>query len=370
LESLAANAPPLIFCARHFLFLCGTRREQKTMPSPAHQQKESTMGQQTASAVDTSAALKAAKKLLKKQDSGSLKLKTLAKNVVEKLGAGNAKTVKKCIVASDKFTVEGKLVSLTSKSNCKRLNEQQLDDDKPSKKSKTDKAEKASPSSSTAMDASKVAEWRKDHKIVLMDTRDDEEGKKATEDLNIKAEYFPDSSFDMVSRENGIAPSLVKQCTQGNGFTSPTPIQAQCWPVLLHSLNGKKRDVVGIAETGSGKTLAFGLPALSAMFLEGTPKRRLPRMLVLSPTRELAMQSYEVLVEFGAVVGLTSLVVYGGVPKHTQTAELRKRTVDCIVATPGRIGDLIDDGSCDLSDVKHLVLDEADRMCDDGFEEM
>jgi len=98
------------------------------------------------------------------------------------------------------------------------------------------------------------------------------------------------------------------------------------------------------------------------MYMEGTSKRRLPRMLVLSPTRELAMQSHEVLVEFGAVVSLKSLVVYGGVPKHTQTAELRKRTVDCIVATPGRIKDLINEGSCDLSQVSHLVLDEADRM--------
>jgi len=84
-------------------------------------------------------------------------------------------------------------------------------------------------------------------------------------------------------------------------------------------------------------------------------------MLVLAPTRELAMQSQAVLSEFGAVVNLTSTVIYGGVPKHTQKDVLR-RGVDCIVGTPGRLKDLINDGSCKLGNVCHLVLDEADRM--------
>ena len=97
--------------------------------------------------------------------------------------------------------------------------------------------------------------------------------------------------------------------------------------------------------------------------------RRKPRMLVLSPTRELAMQSDEVLREFGAVVGLKSLTLYGGVPKHTQIAELKQGQVDCVVATPGRLKDLLQEGSCDLSQVQFLVLDEADRMLDMGFEE-
>jgi ATP-dependent RNA helicase DBP3 len=92
-------------------------------------------------------------------------------------------------------------------------------------------------------------------------------------------------------------------------------------------------------------------------------------MLVLAPTRELAMQSHEVLVEFGAVVQLQSLVVYGGVPKYKQTSELKKGNVDCIVATPGRLKDLIQEGNCQLGHVKYLVLDEADRMLDMGFEE-
>ena len=93
-------------------------------------------------------------------------------------------------------------------------------------------------------------------------------------------------------------------------------------------------------------------------------------MLVLSPTRELAMQSDQVLSEFGTVVGLQSLVVYGGVPKHTQVSALKRGNVDCLVATPGRLQDLLQNsGVCDLSRVRYLVLDEADRMLDTGFEE-
>jgi len=94
-------------------------------------------------------------------------------------------------------------------------------------------------------------------------------------------------------------------------------------------------------------------------------------MLVLSPTRELAMQSDVVIQEFGTVVGLQSLVVYGGVPKHTQVNALRAGNVDCLVATPGRLKDLMQDSrsGCDLSNVQYLVLDEADRMLDSGFEE-
>jgi ATP-dependent RNA helicase DBP3 len=116
--------------------------------------------------------------------------------------------------------------------------------------------------------------------------------------------------------------------------------------------------------------LAFALPALSSLAKESIPhgRRRTPRMLVLAPTRELAMQSAVVIEEFGSLVNLTSLVIYGGVPKPKQKDVLRKG-VDCIVATPGRIKDLINEGACNLSKVSQLVLDEADRMLDMGFEE-
>ena len=119
------------------------------------------------------------------------------------------------------------------------------------------------------------------------------------------------------------------------------------------------------------KTLAFVMPALTILHEQDKKmkqkKRRLPRMLVVAPTRELAMQSHEVMAEFGSIVNLKSLVVYGGVPKHTQAAELMRGNVDLVVATPGRLKDLINDGSINLSEVRYLVLDEADRMLDEGF---
>jgi len=185
-------------------------------------------------------------------------------------------------------------------------------------------------------------------------------------------QYFPFQSFSDPLCVEKIPDKLLKQCTEVNGFQKPSPIQAQCWPVLLTSdSSGQHRDVVGIAETGSGKTLAFSMPALAVMAKDkamSEKRGRSPRMLVLAPTRELAMQSQKVLEEFGKVVNLTSVVIYGGVPKPTQKDVLRKG-VDCVVATPGRLKDLINDGSCDLSNISNLVLDEADRMLDMGFEE-
>ena len=113
------------------------------------------------------------------------------------------------------------------------------------------------------------------------------------------------------------------------------------------------------------------MPALSIMSKDrslSNKSGRTPRMLVLAPTRELAMQSQKVLEEFGKVVNVTSAVIYGGVPKPPQKDALR-RGVDCVVCTPGRLKDLVDEGMCDLGNVRHLVLDEADRMLDMGFEE-
>ena len=192
--------------------------------------------------------------------------------------------------------------------------------------------------------------------------KDGAEGIELDKIINNDEAFFPLTSFDQC--KSVVEKALIRQCTEGNGFQKPSPIQAQSWPILC-----KKRDIVGIAETGSGKTLAFSIPALSSMLSEGVKSgKRLPRMLVLSPTRELAMQVEVVLQEYGAVIGMKSLVLYGGVPKWTQAAELKKGCVDCIVATPGRLKDLINDGICDLSKIHHLVLDEADRMLDMGFE--
>ena len=148
-------------------------------------------------------------------------------------------------------------------------------------------------------------------------------------------------------------------------FSQPSPIQSQCLPIALSG-----RDVVGIAATGSGKTLAFGLPALRhirAQIDAGTASGRKPICLVIAPTRELAQQISAVLEEAGQQVGISCVCVYGGVPKKDQARAL-KSGVGIVVATPGRLEDLISDGICKLDEVSYLVLDEADRMLDLGFE--
>ncbi len=313
-------------------------------------------------------AIKAGKKILKKNNAESgIKLKALISQIAEKL-QGKSSTgdssidneqIKKWILNSDKFQVNSKMVTLSKK---RKIN----DGDQAKKKKKGSDLNSTNDSSSDANDISleDVEEWRKEHKIVLKHTTDDEEGIKASEIVSKMHEYLPYTNFHSQRIKDAVNEKLIKQCTEVNKFKAPSPIQAQCWPVLLHEGDdGKRRDVVGIAETGSGKTLAFSVPALTSLAKEQHlgGKRRTPRMLVLAPTRELAMQSHVVIEDFGSRVGLTSLVLYGGVPKYEQKDALKKG-VDCVVATPGRIKDLINEGSCDLSKVSQLVLDEADRM--------
>lgn len=146
-------------------------------------------------------------------------------------------------------------------------------------------------------------------------------------------------------------------------FKAPTPIQAAAWPFLLAG-----RDVIGVAETGSGKTMAFAVPCVRYMSsLPKNQKNKGPRAVVVSPTRELAMQSYEQIVKLAKASGLECVCVYGGVPKDEQIRALK--TADIVVATPGRLNDLINQGCADLSKARYVVLDEADRMLDKGFEE-
>ncbi|KAJ3331646.1 RNA-dependent ATPase [Blyttiomyces sp. JEL0837] len=151
-------------------------------------------------------------------------------------------------------------------------------------------------------------------------------------------------------------------------FPKPTAIQSVTWPPILTG-----RDLVGVAATGSGKTLAFGVPALlyirnliAQSNVSGNPKRRI-RALIMSPTRELAMQIQDTMEKFGQACGITSLCLYGGAAKNDQRKVLRSGA-DVIVATPGRLIDFMEEGECDLSDVGFFVLDEADRMLDMGFE--
>ncbi len=150
----------------------------------------------------------------------------------------------------------------------------------------------------------------------------------------------------------------IKKCIAKSGFTAPTRIQEQAIPPILAG-----RDVMGLAQTGTGKTAAFVLPALEHL-MKG--ERRSLRMLVLTPTRELAEQINVVLGEFQESTKLSSVPVYGGVSMHRQTQKLR-RGVDIVVGCPGRLLDHIRSGSIDLSGIEILVLDEADQMFDRGF---
>jgi ATP-dependent RNA helicase RhlE len=142
------------------------------------------------------------------------------------------------------------------------------------------------------------------------------------------------------------------------GYTKPTPIQQQAIPVVLEG-----RDVLGLAQTGTGKTAAFALPILQR--LTRGPLRRV-RALIVAPTRELAEQIHQMSVDLARHTKVRSVTVYGGVSRARQVEALR-RGAEIVVACPGRLLDLLGDGSIDLSRVEVLVLDEADRMCDMGF---
>ncbi|KAJ3501515.1 hypothetical protein NMY22_g18901 [Coprinellus aureogranulatus] len=155
-------------------------------------------------------------------------------------------------------------------------------------------------------------------------------------------------------------------------FKEPSPIQACTWPPALAG-----KDVVGIAETGSGKTLAFGIPALNALINSPTSSSSSNiTTLIVAPTRELAIQTHDALSALGKPFGIASVAIFGGVPKEGQIKMLKasmKKGSDglltrIVVGTPGRILDLMNDGALDLSGVNYLVLDEADRMLDKGFE--
>lgn len=159
---------------------------------------------------------------------------------------------------------------------------------------------------------------------------------------------------------NLIEPLL--RAISAQGYTHPTPIQEQAIP---HVLNG--RDMIGCAQTGTGKTAAFALPILQRLAQTPPPRGgRRVRALVLSPTRELATQIAENFTIYGRHTGLKTLVVYGGVGQNPQVQGL-KRGVDILVATPGRLLDLMGQGVARLDSVEAFVLDEADRMFDMGF---
>ncbi|MCM2340986.1 DEAD/DEAH box helicase [Rhodoferax sp.] len=168
----------------------------------------------------------------------------------------------------------------------------------------------------------------------------------------------------MKFEELNLAPAIIKAVLE-QGYETPTPIQAQAIPVVLEG-----HDLLGGAQTGTGKTAAFVLPMLNKLSAAVAPRNKFggvaTRALVLTPTRELAAQVEESVQTYGKYLELTSVAIFGGVGMNPQISRLKKG-VDILVATPGRLLDLMQQGMVDLSQVQILVLDEADRMLDMGF---
>ncbi|WP_324026425.1 DEAD/DEAH box helicase [Maribacter sp. BPC-D8] len=166
----------------------------------------------------------------------------------------------------------------------------------------------------------------------------------------------------MTFKELGLAEPILK-ALEAEGYTHPTPIQEQSIPILL-----KGKDLLGVAQTGTGKTAAFGIPILHQLY-EGislSQSKRKVKALVVTPTRELAIQIGESFTAYGKFTGLRNTVIFGGVKQGKQVNALRGG-VDILIATPGRLLDLMNQGFISFRDLEHVVLDEADQMLDMGF---
>ncbi|CAM5406301.1 ATP-dependent RNA helicase RhlE [Streptomyces griseoloalbus] len=187
-----------------------------------------------------------------------------------------------------------------------------------------------------------------DHVVVPENTED-------TDTTAVTGTTAPEITFASLGLPEGVVRKLAQ-----NGVTTPFPIQAATIP---DALAGK--DILGRGRTGSGKTLSFGLPTL-AQLAGGRTEKHKPRAVILTPTRELAMQVADALQPYGDVLGLKMKVVCGGTSMGNQIYAL-ERGVDVLVATPGRLRDIINRGACSLENVEIAVLDEADQMSDLGF---
>ncbi|ERF69514.1 ATP-dependent RNA helicase DBP2 [Endocarpon pusillum Z07020] len=201
--------------------------------------------------------------------------------------------------------------------------------------------------------------YKEDPNITARSSREVDEFRRKLE-ITVQGKNVPRpvETFD----EAGF-PGYVMSEVKAQGFSRPTAIQSQGWPMALSG-----RDVVGIAETGSGKTLTYCLPAI--VHINAQPLLAPgdgPIVLVLAPTRELAVQIQQEITKFGKSSRIRNTCVYGGVPKGQQIRDL-SRGVEVCIATPGRLIDMLESGKTNLRRVTYLVLDEADRMLDMGFE--
>ncbi|XP_066256081.1 uncharacterized protein [Euwallacea similis] len=183
---------------------------------------------------------------------------------------------------------------------------------------------------------------------------------RESKDIIVRGKDVPQPNFNF---EESSFPDYIMNVLMSQGFDDPTAIQAQGWPVVLSG-----RDLVGIAQTGSGKTLAYMLPATVHINSQQRPQRgEGPIALILAPTRELAQQIQKVAHEFGSNTMIRNTCIFGGSPKGPQARDL-ERGVEIVIATPGRLIDFLEKGTTNLARCTYLVLDEADRMLDMGFE--
>lgn len=199
-----------------------------------------------------------------------------------------------------------------------------------------------------------------EHPDVTKRTDEEVAAWRASHDISVEGAAIPKP---VITFEESPFPDYVLAEVRKAGFQAPTPIQSQGWPMALCG-----RNVVGIAQTGSGKTLSFLLPAI--IHINAQEHLRPgdgPIVLVLAPTRELAVQIKEECDRFGKTSGIKNTCVYGGAPSGPQARDLRSG-VEIVIATPGRLIDFLERGTTNLRRVTYLVLDEADRMLDMGFE--
>jgi ATP-dependent RNA helicase RhlE len=165
----------------------------------------------------------------------------------------------------------------------------------------------------------------------------------------------------MTFKELNIIEPVLKALNE-KGYTHPTPIQQQAIAPALDN-----RDILGLAQTGTGKTAAFSLPIIQQLYSNKVHGKKADiRALILTPTRELAIQINESLNDYTVYTGIRHCVIYGGVKQNTQVSQL-KEGIDILVATPGRLLDLMNQNIISLNSIRHFVLDEADRMLDMGF---
>ncbi|KAK3254594.1 hypothetical protein CYMTET_36199 [Cymbomonas tetramitiformis] len=205
--------------------------------------------------------------------------------------------------------------------------------------------------------AHSVDEGAKKFDAPVADANVDEYRKK--HEMTVEGHNVPDPCMTF---ESAKMPSDILTEVGRAGFSAPTPIQAQSWSIALQG-----RDVIAIAKTGSGKTFGYMYPAFMHVRQTQKPPRQGPTVVVLAPTRELACQIKDETDKFGRNSGIISTCVYGGAPKHAQLRDINSG-VHCVIATPGRLNDFLESRQLDLSQASFLVLDEADRMLDMGFE--